>query len=240
MATYQAPIAEDAITLFEELEKKFPHKTLGNNIWYLVALSGLIGVEPEHAGSLYAYLIAKPEFSTPESRKALVRRLREVLVKNVSLQGVCKPIEAVFAIAKLERPEDQDFSFSRKGWQLGPANREKGEAWLKTIYQQNLSGVLEKFNAHKDFEFISAEITYGFYLADQSILGPVETELVTLVGIMIQNLPLETAWHLRGTRRVGVSIEDVELIQQCVELIAKFGGTNLHKIPRIADVEHEV
>ena len=36
---------------------------------------------------------------------------------------------------------------------------------------------------------------------------------------MIQNLPLETAWHLRGTRRVGVSIEDVELVQECVSLL---------------------
>jgi len=33
---------------------------------------------------------------------------------------------------------------------------------------------------------------------------------------MIQNLPLETAWHLRGTRRVGVSMDDVEVVQQCV------------------------
>jgi hypothetical protein len=34
-------------------------------------------------------------------------------VKNISIQGVCKPLEAVFGIAKVERPEDQDFSFSR-------------------------------------------------------------------------------------------------------------------------------
>lgn len=33
---------------------------------------------------------------------------------------------------------------------------------------------------------------------------------------MIQNLPLETGWHLRGIRRVGVSMEDVEVVQQCV------------------------
>lgn len=72
--------------------------------------------------------------------------------------------------------------------------------------------------AHKDFEFITKEITYGFYLSDHSILGPIETELVVLTGIMIQNLPLETAWHLRGTRRVGVSKEDIEIIQQCVSL----------------------
>ena len=67
-------------------------------------------------------------------------------------------------------------------------------------------------------EFITEEITYGFYLSDMSILGPVETEMVVLSGIMIQNLPLETAWHLRGTRRIGVSMEDTELVQQCVSL----------------------
>jgi hypothetical protein len=108
--------------------------------------------------------------------------------------------------------------FSREGWQTGPANRQRGEAWLNTIYKQNLSTATDNFKAHKDFDFISKEITYGFYLSDQRILGPIETELIVLAGIMIQNLPLETAWHLRGTRRVGVSMEDVELVQQCVSL----------------------
>lgn len=73
---------------------------------------------------------------------------------------------------------------------------------------------------------------------------------------MIQNLPRETAWHLRGTRRIGVSKEDVETIQQCVgvgvdteteiaditqiELVATFCGLRLHRVPRVADIEHEV
>lgn len=105
---------------------------------------------------------------------------------------------------------------NREGWQTGPENLARGDAWLNKIYKQNLSTTTDNFSAHKDFEFISREITYGFYLSDHSILGPVETELVVLSGIMIQNLPFETAWHLRGTRRVGVSFDDVELIQQCV------------------------
>lgn len=104
----------------------------------------------------------------------------------------------------------------RENWQTGPENLERGEKWLKTIYAGNLSTSTDPFKAHKDFDFISLQITYGFYLSDHSILGPLDTELVTLSGIMIQNLPLETAWHLRGTRRVGVSIQDVELVQQCV------------------------
>lgn len=105
---------------------------------------------------------------------------------------------------------------NREHWQAGPDNRKKGEEWLNKIYKSNLSTATDQFKAHKDFDYISREITYGFYLSDHSILGPIETEVVTLAGIMIQNLPVETAWHLRGTRRVGVSAVDVELIQQCV------------------------
>ena len=76
-------------------------------------LSALVGAEPNHVGTLYTYLINKPEFTTPVSRQALVRRLREGLVENISIQGVCKPIEALFTIVKVERPEDKDYSFSR-------------------------------------------------------------------------------------------------------------------------------
>lgn len=68
----------------------------------------------------------------------------------------------------------------------------------------------------KVIDWLSKNITYGLYLSDHSILNDVETELVVLSGIMIQNLPRETGWHLRGTRRIGVSKEDVETIQQCV------------------------
>ncbi|KAH7377457.1 hypothetical protein BKA64DRAFT_688167 [Cadophora sp. MPI-SDFR-AT-0126] len=240
MGTTHEPRQEGAVALFEAIEKKFPHKTAGEDAWYLVVLSALVGVEPEHAAYLYTYLINKPQFLTPESRQALVRRLREALVKNVALQGVCKPLESLFSIAKIERQEDKDYTFSREKWQTGADTIERGNTWLNTLYKGNLSTPTSHFAAHKDFEYISRQITYGFYLSDHTILKPVETELVTLTGIMIQNLPLETAWHLRGTRRVGVSIEDVEIIQQCIEMVAEYGGAKLHKIPRVTDVEHEV
>lgn len=78
-------------------------------------------------------------------------------------------------------------------------------------------------NAAK-LDWTSKAITYGLYLSDQTTLNDVETELTVLTGIMIQNLPRETAWHLRGTRRIGVSKEDVETLQQCV---SAFVGRNV-------------
>jgi hypothetical protein len=57
---------------------------------------------------------------------------------------------------------------------------------------------------------------------------------------MIQNLKPATSWHLRGTRRLGVSSDDVELVQQCIEMVAAFAGVRLNKVPRVTDIEHEV
>lgn len=81
-----------------------------------------------------------------------------------------------------------------------------------------------------------------------------------LSGIMIQNAKTETGWHLRGIRRIGVSYDDVETIQQCVssidpssvsvrlvikeseqiEKVAEFCGLTLNRVPRVKDIEHEV
>ena len=42
-----------------------------------------------------------------------MRRLREALVKLVSIIGVCKPLEAVFGIQELVAEEDREGSFTR-------------------------------------------------------------------------------------------------------------------------------
>ena len=71
------------------------------------------GGQPEFAGDLYTHLIQQPDYATSEARQALVRRLREALVKSVSVIGVCRPLEAIFNIDAVQRPEDKDYSFSR-------------------------------------------------------------------------------------------------------------------------------
>lgn len=64
--------------------------------------------------------------------------------------------------------------------------------------------------------WISRNITYGLYLSDRTVLNDIETELVVLSGIMIQNLPRETRWHIRGSRRIGIEKADLEAVCECV------------------------
>ena len=104
----------------------------------------------------------------------------------------------------------------RENWQCDAENHRRGTDWLKTLYSENLGPIDDVFAAHRDFGWISREITYGLYLSDHRILDGVESELVVLPAIMVQDLPRETAWHLRASRRVGLSMADVEAVQQCV------------------------
>lgn len=79
-----------------------------------VQLAAMVGGgQPGFAPLLYKELIKRPEYQTPEQRQALMRRIRETLFKLIVIVGVCKPLEAIFDIDAITRPEDKDYTFSR-------------------------------------------------------------------------------------------------------------------------------
>ncbi|KAJ5973534.1 hypothetical protein N7481_010744 [Penicillium waksmanii] len=227
--------------LFAELEKRFQSTTLGDDKWYILATSTLAASpDPERADQLYQYICSQPGYSTSPARQALVRRLREALIKSVPIVGVCKPIEAILSISKVEREEDKDYTFTREGWQCDQANHDRGAEWMQKLYSRNTTGTLNLFSAHKDFSWLSEEITYGLFLSDRQVLDDVDTQLVVLPGIMSQNLPNETHWHIRGTRRLGLPKEEVQVIWDCVQLVAQFFEIKLSKVPTVEQVEYDV
>lgn len=227
--------------LFSLVEKKYATTNLGGDQWYLLTASCLAaGPNPESAADLYLYLVNGAAHRTSSARQALVRRLREALVKSVALVGVCKPLEAMYAISRVERDEDKDYTTTRAGWQCDEANHARSRAFYNKLYGRNAGDTDGLFAAHGDFDFVCEEITYGFYLGDRQTLNDVETEAVVLAAIMSQNLRLETHWHLRGTRRLGVSRGDVKVMWDAIQLIAGYFGTKLGNVPSIDDVEPEV
>ncbi|KAF2010168.1 hypothetical protein BU24DRAFT_357067 [Aaosphaeria arxii CBS 175.79] len=234
-------VQPDVAALFQEIEHTFQYTGLGDDRWYILTMAAVVGgTNPELAAQLYLYMINQPGRENPCDRQALMRRLREIIVKLVSIIGVCKPLEAIISIVKVERPEDRDYSFSRENWQADGKNHEDGMAWLTQIYERNMESTLRLFDAHLDFQWISTDITYGLYLSDRQNMDDLDTELTVLVGIMIQNLKLETYWHIRGIRRIGVPQEDVKTILSCVRRIADFTGVKLNRIPTVDEVEQDV
>ncbi|KAH7268858.1 hypothetical protein FSOLCH5_007816 [Fusarium solani] len=227
--------------LFSKIENNFKTTNLGEHRWYLLVIACLsASPDPEASAALYLYLTRQEAYQTSESRQALVRRLREALVKTICLVGVCKPIEAILAIAKVEKPEDRDFSRTRQDWQADDANHERAVNWFKQLYTRNATDTLGLFDAHKDFSWISTEITYGLYLSDRQVLDDTDTQMVVLPAIMSQNLRLETHWHIRGTRRIGVSKEDTQVICDSVRAVSEFFGIKLNRVPTVDEVEPDV
>ncbi|KAI9897814.1 hypothetical protein N3K66_007670 [Trichothecium roseum] len=234
-----ATTTADPSQLFEKLEEKFRASGLGEDKWYILATAALAGGnDPELSGPLYSHLTRQPSFSAPEQRQRLVRRLREALVKSVSIVGVCKPLEAIMAINERESEPDKDRSpATRQGWACDEENLRRGMAWLSKVYTGDAGSTLGLFDDHPDFAWISKNITYGLYLSDRQVLDDLETELVVLAGIMIQNLRKETHWHIRGIRRLGVPVEDVRVVWDCVQLVADFLGLKLTRVPSVDDVK---
>ncbi|KAM0331276.1 hypothetical protein ACHAQA_002946 [Verticillium albo-atrum] len=227
--------------VFEQIEKNFSLTQIGSSKWYMATIAALAGGnDPDLCADLYTYLIAKPEFSTSEQRQELVRRLREGLFKSISIVGVCKPLEAIMAINACEREEDKDRSTTREGWQCDEANLRRGQDWMGKLYTRDTGSTLDLFKDHKDFAWVSQHITYGLYLSDRQVLDDLDTEMVVLCSIMIQNLKKETHWHIRGTRRLGVSFEDTQQVWDSVQLVADFLGLKLNRVPKVADVECDI
>lgn len=197
------------------------------------------GPDPEVASQLYLYLTGEPQGRSAD-RQYLVRRLRETLVKCCCLVGVCKPIEAILSISQVEQAEDRDYSFTRENWQCDAANHKRGTSWFRKIYTRNAGDTMGMFGAHQDFAWLSSEITYGLFLSDRQVLNDVDTQMVVLPAIMMQNLPRETSWHIRGTRRIGVSKGDTEVIWECIQARAGHFGVKLDKGPTVEGVEPHV
>lgn len=228
--------------LFSYIEAKCSTTSLGPTRWPLLALVTLTGGgKPELASELYLYLTSQPMYQTPTERQALVRRLREALIKSISVIGVVKPIEAIVAIASVEQEVDRDVSPPlRQDWACDEDNHARAMDWFMKVYRHNSDLNFRMFSAHRDFDWISQEITYGLYLSNMKVLDEVETELVVLSGIMIQDAWKETWWHIRGCRRVGFGLEDTRAVYHCIEYLAAACGLKLDRIPSVDEVEPDV
>ncbi|CAG8148823.1 unnamed protein product [Penicillium nalgiovense] len=191
---------------------------IANEKWYLTTLSAITTTPELHlCGQLYLYLISQHAYSTTTARSELIRRMREVLFKDIALVGLPKPAEALLSITQFMSEEDGECSFTREGWQCDEANHARG--WV-------------------DFGFWVADITYGLLLSDRRVLDDVDTEMVVLPAAMSQDMPRMTYWHIRGTRRLGISKEDVQM--ECVRLVVEACGVTLKQVPSVDDVDKDL
>lgn len=111
---------------------------------------------------------------------------------------------------------------------------------LDFLYQEDFPQIMERFRAHRDVQWISTNISYGYFLSDLSKLNMIETELVVMPAILCQDLPGPSLWHLRCCVRAGISKDDVENIHQCIETVAQFAKRPVDQVGRVKDIKEDM
>ncbi|CAD6579971.1 MAG: hypothetical protein ASARMPRED_009310 [Alectoria sarmentosa] len=229
MASKPVPLPE----LFDAVKAKFP-ASVGPERWYLVAASTLVTCsDPFQLGQLYTYLTTQPEYASPERRRFLNKRFREFLMKLWVTIGIPKVATGLFGLIREEQEGDADNSFTKSHVRLDAAAREKGTALLTRLYGPDRTAEYFAVRGAADFEWLDKDVIYGMFYADDSVLDLMETQLITYTAIACQGLPTSAQNHLGGLLRMGLSVEDVELVTQCGELVARWAGHDMKSWPDV-------
>lgn len=87
-----------------------------------------------------------------------------------------------------------------------------------------------------DFEWQTKDIVYVMFFADDAVLDAMDSVLITYTAIACQGLPATFQGHLGGLLRMGLSIEDVERVTECGEMVARWAGYNMKDWPDVKAV----
>lgn len=91
------------------------------------------------------------------------------MIKCIILNGIPSVMDAFVSLAKEEKPDDQDFTFTRKDWKADEANHKRGLSVLETLYRDDNAKIWASFGAHED-------IRWFFLSQTSSILGLLVTQ----------------------------------------------------------------
>lgn len=120
---------------------------------------------------------------------------------------------------------------------LDAANRERGTDFLRQVYgDERAANMFEKWGG--DFEWLTKDIVYGLFHADDSVFDTLETELITYTAIVCQGLRLHVpmANFLGGLKRLNLSLKEAEGVTACAEMVAKWAGQDTSSWPRVGDL----
>ncbi|EEH44151.2 uncharacterized protein PADG_00440 [Paracoccidioides brasiliensis Pb18] len=238
-------MASSLAELCEQVKSLLP-EDLRDDRWYLPTAAGLVASgKPTELGNLYQYILDTefPNLTAAQERR-LASRFSDLLMKEWTLVGIPTVLMAVSALAKVERyvsAENTGLDEKRKNIDFEKDITERGTKLIELLYKQNLQSIFDTWGSYREeFVWLEKSVIYGLFLADQSVLSKEETLLVTLPGIMCQGWPGPAMWHLRGLRRIGLSVEDVEKVQQAVEAVAVWAGKSVEGWPRVTDIKDEI
>jgi len=220
--------------LFAACQADFP-ASLPPDSWYLVVASALLSLtDPNNVGVFYKYLTGP----LPQAeRRIMNRRLREFAMKQWVTIGIPKTAVAMHSVAAVEETGDAQVEPLKKFRTIDPTVRARGDAFLAAIYGTEAAPQVYPPNDNDDWTWLSRNVIYGLFYADDGILGFLETEMITFTAIVCsQPLALPMVNHLTGLRRLGLDKEQCFGITRVAERVAEWAGVSTNQWKSIEDV----
>jgi len=230
--------------MFKEARDATP-KSLADDSWYLIVAATLLSTDGgSYFAELFQYILqAQDDNSSPESRKRVSRRLREVLGKGWTLTGIPRACDAHFSLSKVEG-EDADLTTSDREKIVGGVNGKevalaRTDEWFKNVFTgADHTRIWASTKTNADLTFTIKYTVYGLYLSDLDVFNPLENELVMVSCVLSQGGRVASLSHLKGLRMLGVNASDAEGVQRVIEIVAKWMGRNVDGWVQAGEVAH--
>ena len=88
-----------------------------------------------------------------------------------------------------------------------------------------------------DMDWLTREVVYGLFYADDGVLSFLETELLTYVALTCQpGMEVPRSYHIEGLKRLGMGLEEVEVVTKCAERVANWSGLDTSSWTPVAEV----
>ncbi|KAK8035015.1 AhpD-like protein [Apiospora rasikravindrae] len=213
------------------------HPNLPNHCWYLVAATTLAVLNQPH-GIRDVYKYEVEQCGNVESL-AVLRRMREALIKASAVGGVPKTINALLSLKEvtpaelLEEPGTPSLTERQRDiYETPPAEiLGRGQTFFDKIYgriSRRIMGQLDK-SGTQDLG-LTARLVYGYLLSNTRVLSTTETSFVLIAGLIPQDVNPQLKGHLRGALNNGATVEEVRAIRAIAVTICEAFG-----MERLAD-----
>jgi hypothetical protein len=210
MSTPTSSIAD----LHQEVSSLLPPSLGSDAATLLIASVISSSTSPHLLADLYTHLTSTTH-TAPDSQTRLSLRLRDLLLKQVTLIGAPQVLSALIPLAKVDcKPEHADAASAATASTLSPqwasssldtnSIHARGVKVIDTIYgSELLPKIFASFGRHSaDVQFMELFTVYGLYLSEFSVLSALETEFVVWATITCTGWTGPALWHMRGLGRL--------------------------------------
>ncbi|KAL9094133.1 MAG: hypothetical protein Q9165_003548 [Trypethelium subeluteriae] len=129
----------------------------------------------------------------------------------------------LFGLIEAEQPGDADLGLTKKYTALDAPNRQRGHDFLVAVYgPERAASMFTRWG--EDMEWLTKDVVYGLFYADDGVLDTLETELITYTAIACQGLHVPLVNHLEGLKRMGLSAAEAEGVTECGKAVAQWAG----------------